>query len=168
MFDKVEKMNYLARKLQKAVQNEDWEGVASLIELNPDIMEESLKLVYPILPPLYRFYIPTNCYTHNGDRMPAVRKYVRLVPYEMAILPEVQVYRAGTEFIDKAKYSISWTTSLDVAKWFYDRSEDLHWPKRHLYRGVIDPEKVICFTDDRHEQEVMQYNAVRNIVEIER
>lgn len=38
----------------------------------------------------------------------------------------------------------------------------------HIYKGIIKPEKIIWYTDGRQEKEVMQYNSVRNIVELER
>ena len=37
-------------RLDDAVKNNDWEKVSSLIILNPDIMEDGLKRVYPLLP----------------------------------------------------------------------------------------------------------------------
>ena len=110
--------------------------------------------------------------------MPIVRKYVRQarkyapieerIPAEMIGLPEIEVYRAGAEPLDKAAYRISWTTSLDVAKWFHDRAVARLQAQRHIYKGVIKPEKIIWYTDDRQEKEVMQYNSVKNVVELER
>ena len=110
--------------------------------------------------------------------MPIVRKYVRQarkyapieerIPAEMIGLPEIEIYRAGAEPLDKAAYRISWTTSLDVAKWFHDRAVARLQPQRHIYKGVIKPEKIIWYTDDRQEKEVMQYNSVKNVVELER
>lgn len=173
-----ERFNLLVDKYFEAIECENWEKVSDLIELNPDIMAEGLKLVYRRLPDKYKYSIPIQCYTHNGDRMPIVRKYVRQarkyapieerIPAEMIGLPEIEVYRAGEETLDKATYRISWTTSLDVAKWFYDRAVARSQPRRHIYKGVIKPEKIIWYTDDRQEKEVMQYNSVRNIVELER
>ena len=173
-----ERLNLLADEYFEAVEYEDWEKVASLIKLNPDIMAEGLELVYRRLPDQYKYSIPTSCYTHNGDRMPIVRKYVRQarkyaptekrIPVEMIGLPEIEVYRAGVEPLNKAAYRISWTTSLDVARWFYDRAATFRWPQRHIYKGIIKPEKIIWYTDGRQEKEVMQYNSVRNIVELER
>ena len=173
-----ERFNYLANKFFEAVEVKDWEKVSSLLEMNPAIMAEGLALVYRRLPDGYKYSIPTNCYTHNGDRMPAVRKYVRQarkyapiekrIPAGMIVLPEIEVYRAGEEPINKATYRISWTISLDVARWFYDRAVARRQPQRHIYKGIIKPEKIICYTDDRQEKEVMQYGSVRNIVEIKR
>ena len=110
--------------------------------------------------------------------MPIIRKYVRQarkyapiekrIPAEMIGLPEIEVYRAGEESLDRAAYRISWTTSIDVAKLFYDRAAARLQPQRLIYKGVIRPEKIIWYTDDRQEKEVMQYNSVRGIVEIER
>ena len=173
-----ERFNLLANKFIEAIEYEDWEKVSGLIELNPDIMAEGLELVYHHLPDQYKYSIPVQCYTHNGDHMPIVRKYVRQarkyapiekrIPAGMIGLPEIEVYRAGEESLDRAAYRISWTTSLDVAKWFYDRAAARLQPQRHIYKGVIKPEKIIWYTDDRQEKEVMQYNSVRSIIEIER
>lgn len=168
----------LMPQLDEAAKAGDWENVDALITLNPEIMEDGLKRVYPFLPDEYKFSIPTDCQRHHGDHMPGVRKYVRQakkyapiekrIPAEMIALPEIEIYRAGTEPLDKAAYRISWTTSLDVAKWFYDRAVTFRWPQRHIYKGIIKPEKIICYSDGRKEKEVMQYNNVRNIVELER
>ncbi len=176
--ERMRRYHLIMPTLQDAIIKADWDQVHSLIELNPCIMADGLELAYHHLPDEHKFSLPTDCYTHNGDSMPTVRKYVRQarkyapiekrIPAEIIALPEIQVYRAGEEPISKAQYGISWTTSLDVARWFYDRAQDLHWPKRHLYKGTIKPEKIICYTNDRQEQEVMQYNNVKNIVEIER
>lgn len=172
------RLNMLSEMFFEAIEHEDWEKVSDLIELNPHIMAEGLKLVYRSLPDKYKYSIPVHCYTHNGDRMPVVRKYVRQarkyapvearIPAGMIGLPEIEVYRAGEESLDKAAYRISWTTNLDVAKWFYDRAVARSQPQRHIYKGVIKPEQIIRYTDDRQEKEVMQYNSVRNIVELER
>ena len=173
-----ERFNLVTEEYFEAVEYEDWEKVVSLIKLNPDIMAEGLELVYRRLPDQYKYSIPTSCYTHNGDCMPTVRKYVqqarkyapieKRIPAEIIGLPEIEIYRAGAEPLNKAAYRISWTTSLDVAKWFHDRAVARLQPQRHIYKGVIKPEKIIRYTDGRQEKEVMQYNGVRNVVELER
>ena len=160
------------------MRNKDWEKISSLIILNPQIMAMGLEAAYQILPDAYKFSIPTQCLIHNGNHIPTVRKYVRQarkfasiderIPVDIIAQREVTVYRAGEEPLDKAAYRISWTTSLDVAKWFYDRAVFRQLPRRHLYKGIIKPEKIIWYTNDRKEKEVMQYNNVKGIVEIER
>lgn len=173
-----EKQLYLMPKLVAAVGHEDWKTVESIIVLNPEMMEMGLEYAYPYLPDEYRFSIPTDCYTHVGNHFPVVRKYVRQarkyapvekrIPAGMMALPEITVYRAGQEPLEKAKYRISWTDKLENAQWFYDRALYRGATECHLYRGVIQPEKVILYTDCRDESEVMQYNSVRNIVELRR
>jgi hypothetical protein len=122
--------------------------------------------------------LPVECYTQNGDRMPVVRKYVRqarkYAPIEKRIPPELQkksvveIYRAGDEPIELAKYRISWTTDLKVAQWFYDRALLCGQSPRHLYRGSIKPNQIIWYIDDREEREIMQYGSVHDISEIDR
>lgn len=175
--DDDERFELLCDDLIDAMDDEDWEKVSSLISLNPDFMEYGLETVYDALPDEYKYSIPTDCYTHNGNHMPFVRECVKQaisyasiekrIPAEMIALPEITVYRAGGEPLEKAAHSISWSTSLKVAQWFYDRAGFLNQPC-HLYKGIIVPEKIICYTDERQEKEVMQYGSVTNIVEIER
>lgn len=172
-----EKQAFLMKELTAAVQAGDWDMVSSLV-VNPDIMGAGLAYAYPYLPDEYKFSIPTDCYTHFGDHLPVVRKYVRQagkyapvekrIPAEMASMPEIIVYRAGQEPMDKARFRISWTDKLEKAQWFYDRALSFGAPECHLYQGVIQPEKIIWYTDARHESEVMQYNSVRDIIELER
>ena len=172
-----EKLNYILTEFWKAIRSENWERVDNLITLNPEFMALGLECAYKHLPDEYKFSIPVECYTHNGDSMPTVRKYVRRarkyaplekrIPTELAAQSEITVYRAGEENIDRAQYAISWTTDFGVAKWFYDRANAFGFPERHLYRAKIKPEKVIWFTDDRSEKEIMQYNAVKEVSEID-
>ena len=172
-----EKYANLMPKLLKAAAENDWDNVESLICLNEVIMEDGLKRVYPLLPPEYKYKIPTRCYTNHGDGIPMVRKYVRQarkfvpverrVPADLRALPEITVYRAGEEPITQAANSISWTTSIDVAKWFYHRALTTPAPNRKLYQGTIQPDRIIRYTDGRNEKEVMQYRAVKNIQEID-
>lgn len=119
-------------RLIEADKRRDWETVCDMVMLTPEIMSDGLKYVYDHLPDDLKFMLPVECYTQNGDRMPAVRKYVRqarkYAPIEKRIPPELQkksvfeIYRAGEEPIELAKYRISWTTDLKVAQWFYDRA----------------------------------------------
>ena len=61
-YDPVKTRNFLVEEYYSAIENEDWEKVSSLIELNPNLMEQGLEHVYPLLPPEYKFSIPVNCY----------------------------------------------------------------------------------------------------------
>ena len=122
MLTEKERYDLLMAKLIDAMRNSGWDTISSLITLNARIMAVGLEAVYRILPDEYKFSIPTECHTHNGDHIPTVRKYVRQakkyapiekrIPVEMIGLPEIEVYRAGEESLDKAAYRISWTPVL--------------------------------------------------------
>lgn len=172
-----ERLEYILVQFLSALKSEDWKMVESLIVLNPEIMAYGLETAYALLPDEYKFTIPLQCYTHHGDSIPTVRKYVRCaakympahkrMPSEFLTVPEIQIYRAGEEDIKKARYRISWTIDFEVAKWFAERAVALGRPPRHLYSAKIKPEKIIWYTDDRDEKEVMQYNSITDIVEID-
>ena len=163
--------------LEKAVREKNWEKIASLIELNPYFMEEGLTRVYPILPVEYKFSVPLNCYCHHGYHISAVCKYVqqarelmpieRRMPVELAALPAITVYRAGAEPRSEAASCNSWTTEPLVARWYYERARISRQRTRHIYRGVIEPEDVIWYTNDRQEREVVQYRGVKQIEELD-
>ena len=171
-----ERIYYILTQFWTALKNKDWEKVEGIIVLNPEIMAYGLEKAYEHLPDEYKFTIPTECYTHHGDSIPTVRKYVRAaakympahkrMPAEVLSMPEIQMYRAGEENISKARYRISWTTNFEIAKWFGERAVAFGLPPRHLYAAKIKPEKIIWYTDDRNEKEVMQYNSVTDIFEI--
>ena len=107
-----ERTEYILTQLGLAIESKDWETVSSLITLNPETMALALECTYNHLPDEYKFSIPTECYTHHGDSMPTVRKYVRVarkfmpdakrIPTEFLSMQEIQVYRAGEEEIGKA------------------------------------------------------------------
>ena len=65
--EKAKKFGMLMSELIEAVKSQDWEEVESLLTLSPDIMAEGLEYAYPYLPDEYKFSIPTDCYTQNGD-----------------------------------------------------------------------------------------------------
>ena len=115
-------------------------------------------------------------YGHRGDHVPIVRHAVRKcakfkkenlpeeyrLPEELKKAESITVYRAGEEPIENARYRISWTTSKETAEWFLYK-----WRGRHaqnLYQGTIKPDKVIAYTNDRKESEILQYANVRDIV----
>ncbi len=176
--ERIEKYTYLMGRLLDACAKRDWEEACSLVMLNPVIMGDGLNLIYNDLPDEQKFMLPVECYTHHGDRVPAVRKYVRQakkympiekrVPADLLQVAEITVYRAGEEELRKAEHRISWTTSLERAKWFYDRNVNYLRRPSHLYQATIRPEQIIWYTDERNEQEVMQYGSVANVMELPR
>lgn len=138
--------------------------------------------VYEVMPIAFMFYeeVPDElkydfaiqAYIHHGDSIPAVRKAVRSalrygkpnLPHELAEMDEITVYRAGEEPIEKSPYRISWTTDKSVALFFLNDYIGRH--ASHLYKAKIKPEKIIAYTDDRNEKEIMQYRNVYDIEEL--
>lgn len=127
---------------------------------------------YDEVPDNMKYSFCTEAYTNHGDSIPAVRKAVRSalkygqpeLPEELKNAQEITVYRAGEEPIDKARYRISWTTDKSVAEFFLSAYIGRH--ASHLYKGKIKPEHIICYTNDRKEQEIMQYRHVYDIEDI--
>lgn len=82
---------------------------------------------------------------------------------------EIIVYRGTASSPEQAKNELSWTTNKDVAVRFAYRynPEDKSLKKtRNLYQGVISYNRIIAYTNDRNEFEVLQHRNVRNITEI--
>ena len=83
------------------------------------------------------------------------------LPRECKEQPYIIVYRAGEEDIDQAKDRISWTLDVKTAEFFMNT-----WRSRHanaMYKAKIKPCDVIAFTDERKEQEVLQFRGVYDI-----
>lgn len=121
------------------------------------------------LPDCLKYTAIIRAYLENdGHKIPAIRKKVReLKKYGKPDLPEwiksqkeITIYRAGEEPIEKAKYRISWTTDLEEAKRILNRQWNT---AKYLYKGVIRTDKIITYTNEADEHEVMQYRNVRNI-----
>ena len=77
-------------------------------------------------------------------------------------LPKITVYRAGLESIDETPDYLSWTTSLEVARFFQRRHRG-----GSIYRASIRPCDVIAYNDGRDEYEVLQYRGVFDVEEME-
>ncbi|MCC8104978.1 MAG: hypothetical protein LIO99_03020 [Clostridiales bacterium] len=89
------------------------------------------------------------------------------LPETVRNLDSFIVYRAGSEPIEKAKYSISWTLLLDTAEWFAARHKHYRpQEKQHLYRATISADKVVAYLDDCGEFEIVQYRNVKNVEEL--
>ena len=149
----------------------DWNAFITRALACYEVMPEAFSF-FDEVPDELKYQFAIDAYMHHGDSIPAVRKAVRNalkwgrpeLPKEIADAQEITVYRAGEEPIDKAKYRISWTTDKSVAEFFLSAYIGRH--ASHLYKGKIKPEHIICYTNDRKEQEIMQYRHVYDIEDI--
>lgn len=121
---------------------------------------------------LYRCIIDT--YTHDGYNFPksVMIKAKRIAP---TISPKerfgdlspddlITVYRAANTPIGQVRNDLSWTTEKHVAVWFANRAAPL--PPLRVYQGQIQRSKIIAFTNERNEHEVIQHSSVKDIVEL--
>ena len=104
--------------------------------------------------------------------VPLVRKCVRealkyrpknALPEEILSQKEITIYRAGEEPIEKAKYRISWTSDIEVARKFLYVYNYSKYRAKYLYKGVIKTDKIIAYYNEREEHEILQYRNVQNI-----
>ena len=168
-------------KLQEAVRagkNGDWVTVRKIAFYEASMAANIFSFLEDIMPAEVKRKIALEHYTHHGDQYPIIRKHVRnslkarpenwreKLPEAVRHLDSFTVYRAGLESLDKAKYSLSWTLSRDVAEWFANRQKFLYGQLGHIYRATISAEKVIAFDNGRNEFEIIQYRNVKNVEEI--
>lgn len=157
---------------KKIAQSGQWTKFVEYVEMHHEIMELAVARYYKDIPDDLKFDFLIDCYVKDGDSVPQVRQLIRgarkyrysPLPDELERQSKIVVYRAGEESIDKAKYRLSWTIDKQVALYFrylYNNGEHA----QHLYKGEISPDKVIAYTDDRSEKEIIQYRNVQNIVE---
>ena len=155
--------------LLKLESDGKFEVLANQITLFPELYSISFYRFWNSIPDNLKYETAIDAYMNHGDSFSIVRKRVReALKYGKPDLPEwiksqkeITIYRAGEEPIEKAKYRISWTTDIEKARWFL-----YEWNGRHakyLYKGVISIDKIIAYTNERKEHEVMQYRNVRNI-----
>lgn len=137
-------------------------------------MDAAVSAFYDMMPDSMKYDFIIDLYSNHGDSSPKVRQALRcLRKYGKPKLPDelkdaefITVYRGGNgaEDVQKAKYCISWTTDKDKAFWFRDRKKFIGDNEAKVFSGIIKPEKVIAYNDDREEKEIMQYRNVRNII----
>ncbi len=168
-------------KLKEAVRagrSGDWVTVRKIAFYEASMAADVLRFLEDIMPAEVKRKIALEHYTNHGDHYPIIRKHVRnslkarpenwreKLPEAVRCLDSFTVYRAGLEPLDKAKCSLSWTLSRDVAEWFANRQKFLYGQMGHIYKATISADKVIAFDNGRNEFEIIQYRNVKNIEEI--
>ena len=164
--------DYLA-EIEQHAQAGEWDKVCSIIRLRPFIMELAFDLYYDRLPDNMKYEFVTDLYTHHGDHCPNIRKALTEVrKYGSPELPDwmkdrdvITIYRGGSSKRPITD-GISWSTSKDVAEFFANRRAVRHGIKCHVYEAKIRPTDIIAYTNDREEEEVMQYRSVFDVREV--
>ena len=172
---------YYAKMWNEAIdagRNGDWDTVKKIASYDANMAASIFRVIEKIMPDEVKCSIALKHYTHHGDQFPIIRKHVRnalkirpenwreKLPEAVRHLDSFTVYRAGLESLDKAKYSLSWTLSRDVAEWFANRQKFLYGQLGHIYKATISADKVIAFDNGRNEFEIIQFRNAKNIEEI--
>lgn len=154
--------------LLDAKEAENWEEFITIALTRYEVMPEAFTF-YEQIPDNLKYNFAISAYMHHGDSLPAVRKAVRsalkygapVLPPEIAAQETITIYRAGEEDITKCKYRISWSTDINTALFFLNTYGGRH--ANYLYKGQIKTADIIAYTNERKENEIMQYNKVFNI-----
>lgn len=73
----------------------------------------------------------------------------------------IKIFRGVTNYSNNIEKTLSWTINKDKALWFAKRLP-AEW--RYLYEGKIKLKNIICFINDREEEEVIaKYADIENI-----
>ena len=66
------------------------------------------------------------------------------------------------ECCNHMRTAISWTTDRDVAIWFANRLGIIGKNRGAVWEATIERSKIIAFTNDRDESEVIQHMNIKN------
>ena len=161
-------------EIEQHAQSGEWDKVCSIIQLRPFIMEEGFELYYDRIPDSMKYEFVTGLFTHNGDHCANIRKALTEVrKYGSPVLPDwmtgkdvITVYRGCGGSIKRVGEGISWSTNRKVAEFFANRCIVKRGVKGHVYEAKLRIEDIIAYTDNREEQEVMQFRKVFDIKEV--
>jgi len=153
------------------VKKEEWEKFVDTAICYPEAYPFSF-IWFDKVPSELKRKFAVAAYSHHGDSIPCVRKAIRSLskceapklPKKLADKEVITVYRAGEEDITKCKYRISWTTNKKVALFFLNTWQGKH--ATHLYEAKIKTKDILAHTNDRKENEILQYRKVFDITEI--
>lgn len=138
---------------------------------------DALLMMYPEIPKSQKYQVVFDVFTMLKqpasdllDLVLDVRKYRPdkiLDPLRELTDPSgnLIVYRGSGKKERYPQYSMSWTLNKDIAVFF---ARD-YWLTRtqknayYIYRGVINIDDIIHYTNDREESEIVQFNSVKNI-----
>lgn len=168
----IQRVRFLPKVAECALTG-DWEEFTTGVHMIKETMLEAFLYFYEDMPAEYRRDFVVGCYDSHGDSLDLCRQALIELPCRgLEELPEeyrdqdqITVYRAGEEPLDQAADRISWTLDLDKARWF--RDEYIWKHAKHLYQAHIRPCDVIAYSNDREESEVMQYQSVYDVEEID-
>lgn len=168
-------MNHLDLVMQKGYQTGDWSDITMLDNAGEALY--ALNLLHEKIPGDQLYGITLDVYTNSRIPFPKRRildlrsvrpsDYLKDIPEKLADIDPIVVYRATLSGdAREVRKEISWTTDKDSALFFYGRNIHVGFKEVHLYQGTIEKSKIIAYTNQRNEFEVLQHMGVRNIEEV--
>lgn len=168
-------MDHLDLVMQKGYQTGDWSDITMLDNAGEALY--ALNLLHEKIPGDQLYGITLDVYTYSRIPFPKRRildlrkirpsDYLKDFPEKLADIDPVVIYRATLNGDAKeVRKEISWTTNKDTALFFYGRNLHIGFKEVHLYQGTIEKSKIIAYTNQRNEFEVLQHMGVRNIEEV--
>lgn len=168
-------MSHLDLVMQKGFQTGDWSEITMMGNTGEALY--ALNLLHDRIPGDQLYRITIDVYTDTRIPFPKKRildlrkirpsDYLKELPERFADIDPITIYRATLSGdIAEVKKELSWTTDIDTALFFYGRNIHIGLKDVHLYQGTIEKSKIIAYTNQRNEFEVLQHMSVRNIEEV--
>ena len=95
----------------------------------------------------FQSYCDINDYDSFRDLFIQLKRYSGDIDLE----DEVVIYRGGTDRSTDIEEALSWTTSLDVAKFFSTRFDG----EQFLFKAKVKKENILAYINSRNEYEVI-------------
>ena len=155
------RLYYRILKAEEAMLCEDWDSINHYIFGYAETGAIVLQIGKHIIPKPIQYQIAIRLYTDKGDMYGEILDIVKSgkdfrpkdwnkeMPECVRNETTFTVYRAGSESIDEAAESMSWTLWRDLAEWFAERHECYGQGTQHLYKATISADDVIAFTNGR-------------------
>jgi len=161
-------------KIEDALNSKDYTTAAHYIDMadNWEHEQQALLLLYAdrIEDPKILFHLIMEVYTNDGYNFPKkiiqkAKRIAKEIPQEERLsgLPAgdvITIYRGASKIYPgdymRLRTAISWTTNKACAVWFANRRNGVVW------KGTIDRNKIIAYTNDRNEYEIIQHMNVKN------
>ena len=168
-------MSHFDLVMQKGFQTGDWSEITMLDNTGEAIY--ALNFLHDRIPADQLYRITLDVYVNSRIPFPKKRildlrkvrpsDYLKDIPEELADTDPVVIYRATLNGdVAEVRKEISWTTDKDTALFFYGRNIHIGFKDVHLYQGTIEKSKIIAYTNQRNEFEVLQHMGVRNVEEV--
>ena len=166
-----ERIEIFSGKLLEYRAAQNWQGFINIALAAYEVLPLAFTY-YEEIPDHLKYDFAIRAYENHGDSLESVRNAVinagqygrPELPAELRDKEVITIYRAGEEDPTRCKERLSWTTSLETALFFMYEYRGRH--AEHLYKGEIRTADIIAYTNDRNENEVLQYNKVFNVVEL--